>query len=74
MAHTGGVGLHPLDLDAAGWYVLPVAERCVALAPPLGLEVARLRFDLGADRVVDLPLSPQSLAELARALGPILAR
>jgi hypothetical protein len=69
-----GVGLQALTLDEAGWYVLPVAKRCVALAPPLGTEVARLRFDLGADRVIDLPLSPQSLAELARALGPILLR
>ncbi len=73
MALTG-VGLQAVALDEAGWYVLPLAERCVALAPPLGGEVARLRFDLGADRVVDLPLSPQSLAELARALGPILLR
>jgi len=74
MTRPSGLGLHPLDLQQAGWYVLPLAERCVALAPPLGLEVARLRFDLGADRVLDLPLSPQSLAELARALAPLIGR
>ena len=50
---------------------LPIDLKFECLAGSRGVETLRIRFSLGPDRVLDLPLSAETLADLANALTPL---
>ncbi len=62
----------PVELPHAGWYILPTAEAFLGLVQPRDKEPARVRFDLGDGRTLDIPLSPNALARLSDEIRPLL--
>ena len=52
---------------------LPIGLKFVNLVRSQGVETIRIRFSLNHDKVLDLPLSADTLAELARIMREGLA-
>jgi hypothetical protein len=50
---------------------LPIGLKFVNLVRSQGVETIRIRFSLNHDKVLDLPLSADTLAELAYTLGAL---
>jgi len=48
---------------------LPIGLRYVGLVRSEGVETVRIRFSLDRDKLLDLPLSAEVLAQLAQFLG-----
>lgn len=52
-------------------YSLPDDLRFVGLGQSQGREIIRIRFSRGAATILDIPLSAETLCELARTLAPL---
>ena len=63
-----------VQLDDAGYYVLPIAREFVDVMPPRGEEGGRIRLHLGAAITLDVPLSKNDLFVLEKNLRQYLAR
>ena len=54
----------PVEISRAGHYLLPTAELYIGIVASGDTAPQRLRFHLGDARVLDLPLTPECLAQL----------
>jgi hypothetical protein len=54
-----------------GQNILPIGLKFVGLAEPQGTESLRIRFSLDLDKLLDIPLSAKSLADLVHVLSPL---
>lgn len=61
----------PVSLARPGRYCLPDDLKFVSLARPQGKEIVRIRFCRGAATILDIPVSGETLADLARVLTPL---
>ena len=69
MPATGPVRL---ELAERGHYVSPIAEALLRLWFPEGTQKGCMRLDVGNGRTLEIPLSDHCLAQLSRALAPLV--
>jgi len=61
-----------LELAQPGHYILPIALSSGGLAASRGAEPARIRLVLGHATILDIPVTPRVLGQLAEDLVPYL--
>lgn len=54
-----------------GHGTLPIGLKFSGLAKSRGVEKVRIRFSLDYDKVLDIPLSAEALADLIQTLSPL---
>lgn len=62
----------PLPIADSGHYISPSMKSFGGLVPKKGGEPMRIRLVLGSALILDVPLTPHALAELAEDLVPYL--
>lgn len=60
-----------IELPLPGSYSLPDGLGFLGLARPRGAETVRIRFGAKPAKILDIPLSADTLAALASALSPL---